>query len=138
MPVYSVTTHAPLSKMHKEKMVHAITDLHCGLTGAPEQFVHVLFSDGLPLKPGIEVYVHANTRANRPKELVAKVGQQLINDTAMALDISTEQVQIKMLEIQASWIMEGGKIMPEPGEEGPWMEAMKRELEAYNKNRVEA
>ncbi|MEO1434083.1 MAG: 4-oxalocrotonate tautomerase [Bacteroidota bacterium] len=136
MPVYSITTKAPLHKVDKEKLVHAITDLHCGLTGAPEQFVHVLFSDGIPLMEGIEVYVHANTRANRPKELVEKVGNRLIADTAAALNLAKEQVQIKLLEIQASWIMEGGKIMPEPGEEGPWMEEMKRELEAYHKAKV--
>ncbi|MGX1770904.1 hypothetical protein ACWIGW_02235 [Nocardia brasiliensis] len=29
-------------------------------------------------------------------------------------------VEITLIEFAASWIMEGGEVLPEPGEEGTW------------------
>lgn len=122
MPVYSLTSHKTISDTNKSELVHLFTDTHCGLTGAPEQFVHLLFADGRPLAGGNELHIHANVRTGRTPETVETLRDTLVNKSAEILNITPELVGITLLEIQAKWIMEGGYVMPDPGEEDEWME----------------
>lgn len=121
MPVYSLTSPQKLSMDHKQRLVDLFTDTHCGLTGAPEQFVHVLFSDGVPIDGGKQLYIHANVRFGRTPETVQQLRDALVNGSAGILGLPAQQVRINLLEIQAKWIMEGGHVMPEPGDEEEWM-----------------
>ena len=78
MPVYSLTSKEKINDTRKEALANLFTDVHCGLTGAPEQFVHVLFSDGIPITGGKDLYIHANVRAGRTKETVSELSKQLV------------------------------------------------------------
>ena len=120
MPVYSLTSRTFLEESKKQKLVDLFTDTHCGLTGAPEQFVHVLFSDGIPIAGGKDLYIHANVRYGRTPETVQRLRDRLVNGSAEILGVDRSRVRINLLEIRASWIMEGGHVMPEPGEEDEW------------------
>ena len=122
MPVYSLTTPQTLNDTLKEKLANMFTDVHCGLTGAPEQFVHVLFSDGIPIAGGKQLYVHANIRDGRTPETVEAVRNDLATRSAEILNIDPSLVWVNLLEISAKWAMEGGYVMPGPGEEDEWME----------------
>ena len=62
MPVYSLTTKHKLSEAVKQKLVDLFTDAHCSIMIAPEQFVHILFTDGIPIKNSKALYIHANVR----------------------------------------------------------------------------
>ena len=128
MPVYSLTSKDKINDTRKEALANLFTDVHCGLTGAPEQFVHVLFSDGIPITGGKDLYIHANVRAGRTKETVAELSKQLVEKSAAILQVSTSQVKINLMEIQPKWCMEGGYIMPEPGEEDEWFEKVNAAL----------
>lgn len=130
MPVYSLTSHKQISQAKKQKLADLFTDTHCGLTGAPEQFVHVIFSDGIPIREGKELYIHANVRAGRTPEMVQTLREDLVNKSADILGISPALVHINLMEIQAKWIMEGGHVMPDPGEEDEWMEKVTSALAA--------
>ncbi len=89
MPVYSLTSKDKINDTRKEALANLFTDVHCGLTGAPEQFVHVLFSDGIPITGGKDLYIHANVRAGRTKETVAELSKQLVEKSAAILQVST-------------------------------------------------
>lgn len=130
MPVYSLTSRCFIQESKKLELVNLFTDTHCGITGAPEQFVHVLFSDGIPIDGGNELYIHANVRHGRASETVQQLRDQLVNGSAKILDLAPAQVRINLLELRASWIMEGGHVMPEPGEEDAWFDKVNAALAA--------
>ena len=133
MPVYNLTSRKKISRAKKLDLTNLFTDTHCGLTGAPEQFVHVLFSDDIPLAGGKELHIHANVRSGRTPETIEALRDTLANKSAEILNIDSSLVGVTLLEIQAKWIMEGGYVMPDPGEEDEWMEKVTAALAQRDK-----
>ena len=132
MPLYSLSSKETIKEEEKLKLVNAITDIHCGLTGAPEQFVHVIFSDGIPITSGKKLYLQLNVRAGRNETLIKEMKRQLTMQSAQILKVYPDSILINLLEIEASWVMEGGFVMPEPGEEEEWMEKVELALSKRN------
>ncbi|MAK45018.1 MAG: tautomerase family protein [Spongiibacter marinus] len=124
MPVYNVATRRPLSYETRKKTADAITDIHCAMTGAPAEFVNVIFMEGHRIKGGHDVGVVCNVRSggNRNAELTEDLRLRIRDGIAEATQLSTEKVLATLLGFPASWAMEGGEILPEPGEEQAWLE----------------
>ena len=129
MPVYSITSEKKLAKDIKKKIVDLFTDAHCSIMIAPEQFVHVFFSDGMPLTGKRSLYIHANVRKGREQHKIDTLKTTLITECARILNVNEDKVHVNLLEINAKWVMEGGHIMPDPGEEDEWMEKVTSALE---------
>ncbi|MFE3190032.1 4-oxalocrotonate tautomerase [Nocardia sp. NPDC059240] len=122
MPLYNVACRTrPEAGTHRS-VVEAITATHCEITGAPPEFVSVVFLHGYPLTPGIELSVIAGVRGggNRDATLFARLEQALQLAISEAAHLQPPAVEIALIEFAASWIMEGGAILPEPGEEEHW------------------
>ena len=110
----------------RQEVATAFTDIHCGSTAAPRNFVHVVFDEvpegedsGYPTP----YYVDGGNRAGRSED----VKRQLLSDLTGAFiritGVSPDLVDGRIRESPASWSMEGGMVLPEPGEEGPeWYE----------------
>ncbi len=132
MPLYNVASRGPLSYETRRKAAEAITDIHCGLTGAPPEFVNVIFMEGHKLKGGSTISVICNVRngGNRNQELTENLRIRIRDGVADATGISPEHVSASLLGFPASWAMEGGEILPEPGEEEAWLKR------AQNQQRV--
>lgn len=128
MPVYSFTTNNTISENKKQKLVDLVTDAHCNIMVAPEQFVHVLFMDGIPIFDNKILYIHANVRAGRKQAAIEKLNKTLITQSAKILQIEANKVYLNLIEIQAKWVMEGGFVMPEPGEEEEWMKKVTKTI----------
>lgn len=128
MPVYSLTSNKNLSTSNKEKLVNLVTDTHCSIMVAPEQFVHVLFMEGIPIFENKQLYIHANVRKGRTEESISNMCSTLIAGCAKILNISEDKIHINLLEISGKWAMEGGHVMPDPGEEDEWMEKVTKAL----------
>ena len=101
---------------------------------APEQFVHVLFSDGIPITNQHKLYIHANVRKGRAQDKIDLLVETLKTKCAENSRIPTEKVYVNLLEINAKWIMEGGHVMPDPGEEDEWMAKVTKALEERENN----
>jgi len=95
---------------------------------APEQFVHVIFSDGIPIRDNKTLHIHANVRKGREQSKITKLRETLTIECANILKVKEAEIHINLLEIEAKWIMEGGYIMPSPGEEDEWMEKVTKTL----------
>jgi len=130
MPVYSLSTPNTLTTERKKALVNLVTDTHCSVMIAPEQFVHVLFSDGITLTDNKQLYVHANVRQGRSQEQIDRMCTELTKGCASILTVSDDQIHINLLEIAAKWAMEGGYVMPDPGEENEWMAKVTDALKA--------
>ncbi len=119
MPMYicAVPTGA-VSQEQKQPIAQALTRIHCDLTDAPPTFVHVFFMENEALE---EVQITGNIRAGRTPELVAQLVQEMRDSVAGALSMPVERVSMTTREVPASWVMEGGDLLPEPGEEAEWL-----------------
>lgn len=105
----------------RQEVATAFTDIHCGSTGAPRSFVHVEFIEtptGGASEYGSEYYVDGRNRAGRPEEVKQKLLADLTGAFVKITDVSAERVDGRITEAPASWTMEGGHVLPEPGEEG--------------------
>lgn len=123
MPVYNVATRRPLSYELRKKTARCITDIHCDLTGAPSEFVNVIFMHGHKLKNGNDLNVICNVRSggNRNAELTEHLRMQISEGIASVTGLDTNRIEAQLLGFPASWAMEGGEILPEPGEEEAWL-----------------
>ncbi len=117
MPLYTVSTKKPLSESKKLSVVSSITKTHCTVTGAPASYVQVVFAQGIPLPRNMAFHVIGSIRSGRSDEIKTKISNQIIKSLS-SLDVRKRRTEVVLVDVPASWIMEGGEIMPEPGEEG--------------------
>ena len=111
----------PIEK--RREVAKAFTDIHCGSTGAPRSFVHVAFFDSADSDFPTQYYIDGGNRAGRPAEVREKLLSDLKSAFVDITGISADQLDGRITEGRASWTMEGGQVLPEPGEEGPeWYE----------------
>ena len=122
MPVYNCISPAGAVPVEvRPKIAKAFTDIHCDSTGAPRSFVHVFFKEtpeGGDSGFESEHYIDAHNRAGRKPEVVLKLKNDLRQAYAEHAGVPVERVGARIIEGPARWTMEGGHILPEPGQEG--------------------
>lgn len=123
MPLYRCSA-APdaLDASQKSALAKAITDIHCDLTTAPPTFVHVQFHPPAE-NQATPFALHGGVRAGRPQELTEQIIERCTNALAEIAGVETDQISMRTSETPASWIYEGGRVLPEPGEEAAWIAA---------------
>lgn len=100
----------------------AVTDIHCGSTGAPRSFVHVVF-DEAEEQHDTRYFLDGFNRAGRPDELKAQLLSDLVGSFSEIIGAPADECSGRIHEGPASWTMEGGMVLPEPGEEtAEWYE----------------
>ena len=124
MPLYMC--NAPKGKISDEakpKIADDITRIHCDVTGAPPQFVHAFFVEDSPAQPldGKQAVLFGSIRAGRTDEQKAKIVAGMRESVHRHAGIPLEEVGMMTVDVPASWVLEGGEIMPEPGEEAEWL-----------------
>ncbi len=105
----------------RQEIAKAFTDVHCESTAAPRTFVHVVFDENLAGKEPIystEYYLDGGNRAGRPAEVTRKLLNDLLQTFAEVANVPADSVSGRITTSPASWAMEGGAVLPEPGEEG--------------------
>ncbi|MEM8501257.1 MAG: tautomerase family protein [Pseudomonadota bacterium] len=126
MPLY-ICNSAPgaIPSDAKAKIADDITSAHCDVTDAPARFVHTAFFENhqrFPLE-GKSAFVVGTIRAGRTDEQKSIITDRIKRSILNHAGISMEDCDAYVAETPASWIMEGGEIMPEPGEEAAWLKA---------------
>lgn len=124
MPLYlCIADEGVIPNDTKEGISKAFTDIHCGLTFAPPSFVHVYFieSEGAEQSPP-QISIVGNIRADRTEAVKDDIKQQMCRELATSAGLEPSQVSMTINESPGSWTMEGGHLLPEPGEEDAWME----------------
>lgn len=125
MPLYTVSTRKPLPESAKAEIAMMITDVHCGHTQAPRTFVQVLFSENFPLHDGIDLHIFASVRAGRDLQKNDDVEKNMVEEMARLSGIPRMNIEYLIYGVPAKWIMEGGVVLPDPGEEEEWLKQHK-------------
>ena len=130
MPVYVWTSQqGTFSQDQRTSLAKAVTDIHCSATGAPRNFVRIIFNtypEGngfLAETPSATVFLLCHIRAGRTMETKHSMLKQL-NDAAVKIGgISSDALAIILAEIPPAHGMESGLILPgsTPEEETNWL-----------------
>lgn len=125
MPLYRTLVRPGLLDLdQREAFANDVVDVHCGITGAPRSFVHVLFAedDAGKLDDGQNALVFGTIRHGRTDDQRAEIAARLSEALAARAGVGPDTVTTVSAEVQASYTMEGGKLLPEPGsaEEEAW------------------
>jgi phenylpyruvate tautomerase PptA (4-oxalocrotonate tautomerase family) len=130
MPVYVWTSQqGTFSEGQKTLLAKAVTDIHCGATGAPRNFVRIIFNsypegNGFVAEtPSATVFLLCHVRAGRTMETKQSMLKKL-NDAAVKIGgISSDALAIVLQEIPTGSGMEFGLILPgtTPEEEKQWL-----------------
>ena len=119
MPVYHCSiSEAKLDDAKRRQIAGDITRIHCEKTGAPPDFAHVLFADAAA---GAAASVVGSIRAGRSASLKDEMAGAMAEAVAKSLGVEPGAVRVVLLEVPAAWVMEGGAVMPEPGDEAAWL-----------------
>ncbi len=124
MPLYRcAVAEGATSLDQRARIAQAITDIHCEITGAPPTFVHAFFNEvaEAELPDGKQALVFGSIRAGRTPEQQARLASDMARDIGTILGCSAADVLVATVDVPARWIMEGGAILPEPGEEAEWL-----------------
>ena len=119
MPVYFILSKSKFSKDEKERVVEAVTDVHCTVTGAPSSYVTILFLSGYRLKQGKKAIVLGNiqTGGNQTQEIIDRLKHGLSVAMSSTLHLSATCIGLQFLGVHSNWVWEGGEVLPLPGEE---------------------
>lgn len=124
MPLYTIATRKALPQDTRFGIAQVITDVHCGITGAPAEFVNVIFMTGYRMKRGVVLGLNGNVRTggNRDADLYQRLNDGMHSRVAEAAGLGLPQVLVTLIGVEYNWVVEGGMEMPAPGEEDGWLE----------------
>ena len=133
MPLYICNTkQGLLDATAKERIANAITRIHCEVTGAPALFVHAVFFEEAPQFPLADkaLFVRGTIRKGRSDEQKDRIADAIRASLVEFGGVEAQQADAQIRETPASWVLEGGEIMPEPGEEDAWFAAQEARRQA--------
>ena len=120
MPFYRcLVPQDALTFAQRQQVARAFTDVHCRSTGAPRSFVQVAFFSNTEGDFAEPYYIDGGNRAGRPPAVRDKLLADLMRAFREVTGVPAHQLGGRITEGPASWSMEGGKVLPEPGQEGP-------------------
>lgn len=123
MPFYVVSSKKHLSHQQCQAISNTITDVHVEITQAPPEFVNVTFTFGRQTNKGSDMLILANVRngGNRNEESLEILRRSLLTNIAQTANLPERKLIVQLTGVPASWNMEGGEILPEPGSEKGWL-----------------
>ncbi|MEL6447588.1 MAG: tautomerase family protein [Pseudomonadota bacterium] len=132
MPLYLCSTPADdLTREMRQRIATAITDVHCEATGAPRKFVHVVFFASAQAAmfdlltpngaPNGRCQLYGSIRSGRTDDIKERLVSGLRHAAAEILGFDRDDVVMSTRDVDAKWVMEGGELLPEPGEEAAWL-----------------
>ncbi len=125
MPLYRCAIREGLSsEAQRGQIAKEVVRIHCGVTGAPASFVHAFFEErpAEALPGGQAAFVLGTIRWGRTEAQKAEIVSELTKSVAGALGCPAADVGVVTVDIPSKWNMEGGSLLPEPGEEAAWLE----------------
>lgn len=125
MPLYRcAVTPGLTTEAQRARIAREIVRIHCGVTGAPPSFVHAFFAETPveALPDGKVAFVLGSIRSGRTPAQKARIVSELTEVVADVTGRGREEVGVATVDVPASWNMEGGELLPEPGEEAAWLE----------------
>jgi phenylpyruvate tautomerase PptA (4-oxalocrotonate tautomerase family) len=127
MPVYTcTTTTSTLTDDIKSALAHEIGHIHALINHVPSTYVNVIFhelplggvyTDGVPANP---VLVNGWVRAGHPEAETTRLATEIAAAVSRIVNIAADRVLVVIQPSPARFAVEGGRVLPEPGQEQAW------------------
>lgn len=133
MPTYTCIAPAGrLSGEQKARIAAEITRVHHEVTGAATFFAQVIFQDiaagnyfvGGKLLSGDQVFINGQIRAGRSAVDRARLLRELHACVVAAANARPTSVWVYITDLPARDMIEYGHVLPEPGQEASWLDAL--------------
>jgi phenylpyruvate tautomerase PptA (4-oxalocrotonate tautomerase family) len=128
MPIYTCTVKAStLDAATKTALAREIAVIHSSINHVPSTYVNTAFhelsadniyTDGVPSSP---VLVSGWVRAGHPEEETTRLATEIAAAVTRITNIDAERVLVVIESSPARSAVEGGRVLPEPGEEQAWI-----------------
>ena len=94
--------------------------------------VHAVFFEDSPQFPREDkrVFVRGSIRKGRSDEQKAQIAERIQAALIEYGGLDQSETGVVIRETPASWVLEGGEIMPEPGDEAEWFAAQEARRQA--------
>jgi phenylpyruvate tautomerase PptA (4-oxalocrotonate tautomerase family) len=130
MPVYTcTTTTSTLTADIKRALAQEIGRIHASINHVPSTYVNVVYhelpaggvyTDGVPASP---VLVSIWVRAGHPEAETTRLATEIAAAVARIVNIAADRVLVVIQTSPARFAVEGGRVLPEPGQEDAWFAA---------------
>jgi phenylpyruvate tautomerase PptA (4-oxalocrotonate tautomerase family) len=137
MPTYlCYAQHGALTPAQRSDIADRVTEIHSEVTGAPRFFVQVLFHElgegghfigGRPADPRT-VWVHGHIRAGRSDEAKNRLLLGIRDHVVAVADVPEHTVWVYLSDLAPTDMVEFGQVLPAPGKEQAWLDALPRDL----------
>jgi phenylpyruvate tautomerase PptA (4-oxalocrotonate tautomerase family) len=128
MPVYTCTTTTEtLTAEVKGALAREISRIHGEINHVPTTYVDVVFhelpadgiyTDGVPANP---VLVNGWVRSGHPADETTRLATEIAAAVSRIADVEPNRVMMVIQNSPASGAVEGGRVLPEPGQEQAWI-----------------
>jgi phenylpyruvate tautomerase PptA (4-oxalocrotonate tautomerase family) len=128
MPIYTCTVaESTLSADTKRALAGEIARIHSSIVHVPTTYVNVafhelaadgLYTDGQPASP---VLVTGWVREGHPADDTTKLATTVAAAVSTICDVDAKRVLVVISPSPASFAVEGGHVLPEPGHEQAWL-----------------
>jgi phenylpyruvate tautomerase PptA (4-oxalocrotonate tautomerase family) len=133
MPTYTcTTTEATLTTQNKKALAGEISSIHAEINHVPSTYVNVVFhelpaanvyTDGVPADP---VLISGWVREGHPTAETTRLATEIASAVTRITAVPAKRVLVVMQSSPASFAVEGGRVLPEPGQEQAWIAASSR------------
>jgi len=140
MPTYVCTVReGQLSPDQKSRIAAEVTRIHSEVTGAPTFFAQVIFEEvkpgnhfmgGVPLVHDQlydQIFVYGRVRAGRSIQEKLKMIKLMADAVGEAAGVRRTGVWVYIAELPPRQMIEYGYVLPEPGDEQVWTDALPQE-----------
>jgi len=116
-----------LSAQSKKALAGEIAELHSEINHVPSTYVNVVFyelpadsvyTDGVPASP---VLVSGWIREGHPKAETTRLATEIAAAVTRVTGVPAKRVLVVFETSPASFAVEGGRVLPEPGQEAAWI-----------------
>ncbi|HXO52722.1 MAG TPA: tautomerase family protein [Mycobacterium sp.] len=128
MPIYTcTTTEGTLTSDVKVALAGEVARIHSAINHVPSTYVNVVFhelpadaiyTDGRPAAP---VLVSGWVRAGHPDAEITRLATEIALAITRLAGVPPERVLVVFQSSPASFAVEGGRVLPEPGREQAWI-----------------
>jgi phenylpyruvate tautomerase PptA (4-oxalocrotonate tautomerase family) len=127
VPIYTLTTTASTFNTEvKAALAGEIGRIHSSINHVPSTYVNVVFhelpadgvyTDGVPANP---VLVSGWVRSGHPEAETTRLATEIAAAVSRIADVAVERVLVVIQSSPARSAVEGGRVLPEPGQEQAW------------------
>ncbi len=130
MPIYTCTiVESAVATKVKAALAVAISHIHSTINHVPSTYVNVVFhelppdcvyTDGVPACP---LLITGWVRDGHPEDETTRLATEIADAATRITGIAAERVLVVFESSPAHYAVEGGRVLPAPGEEAAWLAA---------------